>query len=87
MEKYLEIVKIVSVHGIRGEVNAQAWCDSPEVFCKLKKLYSKDGEATYKVERSRPKGNSMVILKLKGVDTAEAAQAMRNTVLDRKSVV
>ena len=81
MQKYLEIGKIVSIHGVRGEVNAQAWCDSPSVYTKLKRLYSKDGGVCYELERARPKGENMVILKLKGVDTAEAAQAMRNTVL------
>lgn len=81
MQKYLEIAKIVSIHGVRGEMNAQAWCDSPQVITKLKRLYSKGGELCYDIERARPKGENMVILKLKDVDTPEAAQAMRNTVL------
>lgn len=81
MDKYLEIAKIVSVHGVHGEVNAQAWCDSPKSLCRLKKLYSKDGSVCYAVERARPKGDSMAILKLRGTDTPEAAQRLRNTVL------
>lgn len=81
MKKYLEIAKIVSVHGVRGEVNAQAWCDSPGVLCRLKKLYSKDGSVCFEVEKARPKGDSMAILKLKGTDTPEAAQKLRNTLL------
>ncbi len=81
MKKYLEIAKIVSVHGVRGEVNAQAWCDSPAVVCRLKTLYSKDGSSAYQVERARPKNDSMIILKLKGVDTPESAQTLRNKVL------
>ena len=80
MEKYLQIVKITSIHGVRGECNAEPWCDSPQVLCGLKKLYSKGGAVCYDIERARPKGN-MVILKIKGVDTADAAQSMRNTVL------
>lgn len=88
MKKYLEIAKIVSVHGIKGEVNAQAWCDSPAVLCKLKKLYSKDGSTVYPVERARPKGGEMAILKLAGTDTPEAAQALRNKILyaDRSDI-
>ena len=81
MQKYLEIAKIVSIHGVRGEMNAQAWCDSPQVITKLKRLYSNGGELCYDIERARPKGENMVILKLKGVDAPETAQAMRNTVL------
>lgn len=81
MKKYLEIAKIVSVHGVRGEVNAEAWCDSPAQLSKIKRLYSRNGEVIYNVERSRPKGDSMAIIKLSGVDAPEAAQALRGTVL------
>lgn len=81
MLKYLEIVKIVSIHGIRGEVNAQVWADSPAVLSKLKKLYSKDGSRVYDLERARQKSENMAILKIKGVDTPEAAQSLRNAVL------
>ncbi len=88
INNYLEIAKIVSVHGIRGEVNAQAWCDSLAVLCKLKKLYNKDGSIIYEIEKSRPKSDSMAILKLKGTDTPEAAQRIRNKVLyaDRNDI-
>ena len=81
MKKYLEILKIVSVHGIRGEVNAQVWSDSPSDVCKLKRLYSKDGSTVYEIERARAKGESMAIIKLRGTDTPEAAQKLRNIVL------
>ena len=80
MKQYLEIGKIVSIHGVRGECNVQPWCDTPQYLCSFKKLYSRQGDICYAVERARPKGN-MVILKINGVDTAEAAQALRNTVL------
>lgn len=81
MKKYLETGKIVSIHGVRGEVNVQVWCDSPAFFCKLKTLYTKDGASSYNVERARPKNDTMAILKVRGIDTADGAQALRNTVL------
>ncbi len=80
MVKYLEIGQIVSTHGIKGEVRVQPWCDSPEYFCKFKTLYNKDGSKTYSMKLSRPHGN-MVIAKIEGVDTVEAAQALRNRIL------
>lgn len=85
MQKYLEIGKIVSVHGLKGEVKVQPWCDTPDYFCRFKKLYSKDGSHEYEIERSREQGN-MVLVKIKGVDTVEAAQSMRGKILfmDRK---
>jgi len=80
MQKYLETGKIVSIHGLKGEVKIQPWCDSPEYLCGFKRLYSKTGERVYDIERIRPQGN-MVIAKIKGVDTPEQAQAMRGKVL------
>lgn len=87
MKKYLDIGKIVSIHGVRGEVNVQVRCDSPAFFCKLKTLYT-EGGSPLTVERSRPKNATMAILKLKGIDTADGAQTLKNTLLymDREDV-
>ena len=80
MQKYLETGKIVSIHGLKGEVKIQPWCDSPEYLCTFKCLYSKSGDRVYEIERIRPQGN-MVIAKLKGIDTPEQAQALRGRIL------
>lgn len=80
MQKYLETGKIVSIHGLKGEVKIQPWCDSPEYLCGFKRLYSKTGEHVYEIERIRPQGN-MVIAKIKCIDTPAQAQAMRGKVL------
>lgn len=77
--KLLEIGKITSVFGIKGEVKVQPWCDSPELICEFDELYRKSGTPV-KIERSRVHKN-MVIMKIEGVDTPEAAQKMRNHVL------
>ena len=29
-QPYLEVGKIVSTHGVRGEVRVDPWCDSPD---------------------------------------------------------
>lgn len=80
VKKYLEAGKIVTTHGLAGAVKVQPWCDSPEFFCRFKRLYSKDGSICYDVAQTRIQGN-MVILKIKGVDTIEKAQSLRNLVL------
>ena len=80
MQKYLETGKIVSIHGLKGEVKIQPWCDSPEYLCTFKCLYSKSGDRVYEIERIRPQGN-MIIAKLKGIDTPEQAQALRGRIL------
>ena len=81
LKPYLEIGKIVSTHGVRGEVRLQPWCDSPEFLKKFKRLYFDDeGKNQIDVLAARPHGN-IVILKLKGVDTVDDASLLRNKVL------
>ena len=83
IKAYLEIGKITSTHGIKGEMRVQPWCDSPEFMKKFKTLYlDKKGEKELKVS-CRPNGN-MVILKVQGVDTVEEASRYREKVLYMK---
>lgn len=86
MKKYLEIGKIVSVFGIRGEVKVQPWCDSPEFLCEFDTLYYKSGTPV-NVVRARVQKN-IVVMKIEGVDTVEEAQKLRNRILfmDREEV-
>lgn len=87
MKRYLEGGKIVTTHGIRGEVKVQPWTDTPDVFCSIKKVYTKDGSSFFEVSNAREHKN-MMILKLKGVDTVEAAQKLINSVvyIDREDI-
>lgn len=83
IKDYLEIGKITSTHGIKGEMRVQPWCDSPEYMKKFKTLYlDKKGEKPVTVS-SRPNGN-MVIMKMQGVDTVEQASKFRDKILYMK---
>lgn len=86
MKQFLEIGKIVSVFGIKGEVKVQPWCDSPDFLCEFDILYRKSGDLV-EIEHSRVAKN-IVVMKIKGVDTVEDAQKMRNHILymDRNDV-
>ena len=78
---FLEIGQIVSTHGIKGEVRVDPWCDDPAFMKQFKTLYyDKNGLKPVRVAACRPHGN-IVILKLDGVDTVEAAAALRSRVL------
>ena len=44
MKKYLEVGKIVSVHGLKGDVKVEPWCNEPEFICQFDTLYG-DNEA------------------------------------------
>ena len=78
---YLEVGRIVSTHGIKGEVRVDPWCDGPAFLKQFKTLYyDKNGARPVAVKACRPHSN-IAILKLEGVDTVEAAAALRNKVL------
>lgn len=87
MKRFLEIGKIVSVHGLKGDVKVEPWCNEPEFICEFDTLYSKDGKKEYEIERCRIQKN-MAIMKIKGIDSVEEGHAMRNRILfmDRNDV-
>ncbi len=87
MKRYLEIGKIVAVQGLKGEVRVEPWCDSQEFLCEFDTLYFDKGETPVDIERSHPHKN-IVLVKIKGVDTVEQAQMLRNKILymDREDV-
>lgn len=87
-KKYLECGKIVTTHGIAGEVRLQPWCDTADELSGIKKLYlDPDGKQPICIVRARSHKN-MVILKIKDIDTVEQAVLYRNRVLyvDRRSL-
>lgn len=79
-KEYLEAGKIVTTHGIRGEVKVMPYTDTSELLCEFDRLFiGKDKSEVY-IERIRPAKN-MVIAKIEGIDTPEAAEKYRNKVL------
>lgn len=86
-KKFLEIGRIVSVQGLKGEVRVDPWCDYPEFLCEFDVLYFEKGKTPVNVVRARAHKN-IVIMKIEGVDTPEAAGNLRGKVLymDRDDV-
>ena len=66
--------EIVTTHGVRGEVKAMPWLDCPEMLCEFERCCI-DGKE-YKIEACRVQ-KTCNLIKLAGIDTMEAAQAMR----------
>lgn len=81
-KQYLEIGKIVATQALAGEVRIQPWCDSPDFICEFDALFVREGSdfREIPVEKSRVQKN-VAVVKLKGVDSVEAANAMRGKVL------
>ena len=78
----LEFVKageIVTTHGVKGEVKVLPWLDSPEDLCDFERCRISGKE--YIIESCRIQ-KTCNLVKLSGVDTMEAAQAMRGKVIE-----
>lgn len=80
MKQYLETGKITGTHGLKGEVRVQPWADSPEFLAEFDELYLDKGSRKIEITSSRVHKN-MLIMKIKGIDTIEEADALRNKVL------
>ena len=74
-KEFLEAGKIVNTHGVRGEVKIMPWADSAAFLQDFDTLYI-DG-APVKLLSSRVH-KQMLIAKLEGVSTIEAAIALKN---------
>lgn len=86
-KQFLEIGKIVSTHGVRGEVKVLPWCDSAEFLTEFEELYFDGGKTPIQIENARVH-KGMAILKLEGVSTMDQANLYRGKVLymDRDDV-
>ena len=77
--EFVEAGEIVTTHGVRGEVKVLCWLDDPEMLCEFDRCRI-DGK-DYTLEQVRVQ-KTCDLVKLSGIDTMEAAQAMRGKVLE-----
>ena len=67
MQNYLPACKIVSTHGVRGEMKALPLCDGAAFLAKFKRLFARaDGTGEVRVLGVRAQGN-VILLRLEGV--------------------
>ena len=76
---FIEAGEIVTTHGVRGEVKVLTWLDSPDVLCEFDRC--RIGGKEYEIESCRVQ-KTCNLVKLSGVDTMEAAQAMRGKIIE-----
>ena len=72
--QFIDAGEIVTTHGVRGEVKVLCWLDDPEMLCEFDRCCI-DGKE-YVMEQVRVQ-KTCNLVKLSGVDTMEAAQAIR----------
>ena len=77
--QFIEAGEIVTTHGVRGEVKVLCWLDDPEMLCGFDRcrIAGKD----YTIENCRVQ-KTCNLVKLSGIDTMEAAQAMRGKTVE-----
>ncbi len=76
---FIEAGEIVTTHGLRGEVKVLCWLDDPEMLCEFDRCRICGKEYTMEEVRVQKTCN---LVKLSGIDTVEAAQAMRGKYIE-----
>ena len=77
--QFVEAGEIVTTHGVRGEVKVLPWLDDPEMLCEFDRCRIDGKEYTIELCRVQKTCN---LVKLTGIDTMEAAQAMRGKTIE-----
>ena len=77
--QFVKAGEIVTTHGVRGEVKVLCWLDDPEMLCEFDRCRIGGKEYTMTEVRVQKTCN---LVKLQGVDTMDAAQAMRGKVIE-----
>ena len=77
--QFIEAGEIVTTHGIRGEVKVLTWLDDPEMLCEFERCRI-DGKE-YIMDQVRVQ-KTCNLVKFQGIDTMDAAQAMRGKVVE-----
>jgi 16S rRNA processing protein RimM len=72
------IGQVVALFGVRGELKVRLLTDIPNRFAELQTVYVGTNHALYPIQGVRPYKGEMVILKLSGIDDANAAEPLRN---------
>lgn len=83
MVDLIEFGKVVTTHGIKGEVKVYSYTDNASNILKLKKVYV-DG-VKYDVQSMKSFKN-MFIMKLKGIDSIEATKPFIDKMCSREIV-
>ena len=77
--QFIEAGEIVTTHGVRGEDKVLCWLDDPEMLCEFDRCRIAGKDYTMDQVRVQKTCN---LVKLSGIDSMEAAQAMRGKVIE-----
>lgn len=80
-DEWATIGQVVALFGVRGELKVRSLTDIPNRFTELDKVYLGEEHTPHSVEHVRPYKGGLVILKLAGLDDANAVESLRNAVV------
>ncbi len=81
-QAYLECGRIVNIHGFRGTVKAESFCDAPEILADLETVYLKKGSDYTPLSVTHTSVfKQFVLFDLVGIDSEEKANALRGSTL------
>ncbi|MEX2426497.1 MAG: ribosome maturation factor RimM [Thermomicrobiaceae bacterium] len=76
----LTIGRVVSPHGIRGEIRMYIYTHFPDRIPELPHVFIGDESTPRKVNRARLKGN-LAIMRIEGINTREMAEELRDQIV------
>lgn len=76
--EWATIGKVVALFGFRGELKVHLLTDIPNRFAQLDAVFLGPDHTRYPIESVRPYKGDMILLRLEGVDDANAAEGLRN---------
>jgi 16S rRNA processing protein RimM len=74
-ERFITLAQIGAPHGVRGEVRVKSFATDPMGLGAYGPLFTEDGRK-FEIERLRPSKSDMLVVKFRGVDDRNAAEAL-----------
>ena len=80
---YLEGGKILTSHGVKGQVKVEHLCDSPKVLTSAKKIYfmERDGSFTERAVKGASVAAQYILMTIEGIDSREEAISYRGKLI------
>ena len=80
---YLEGGKVCNVHGVRGVLKVDPWCDSPKVLASQKRVFFAKGDGRYEERKvlGASVSGTLVLLTIEGIDSRDLAIGYKNEVI------
>ena len=76
--EWATIGKVVALFGVRGELKVRLLTDIPNRFAELDAVHVGPDHTRHLIQKVRPYKGEMIVLKLEGIDDANAAELLRN---------